>query len=683
MGIKCLILAAGRGSRIADKCDCKPLLPLLELPLIERAIVTAHGAGITDFLVVTGYNGSLVEAFLADLCRRRNLAIETLRNDQWQKGNGTSVLCAQPRLEDDFVILMADHVFDGAILERLLRARPQTGEILLAADYNIEGNPYVDVNDVTKVLTESHRVIDIGKKIDNFNAFDTGVFRCSPAIFPALAAASREDDNSLSGGVRRLAALGKANTLDIQGHYWIDIDIPADLKNAKSLLYSSLRKPHDGFVSRTINRKLSLGVFTPLLLKISPRLTANQVSVLAFFVGLLASLCFFFGYPVMGGIAMQLSSILDGCDGEIARLKKSESSFGNFFDSILDRYADSFILFAMFLYSWEANDNLAIFGPNWRLPVLVVAMAAIVGNLMVSYTSAKSIADFGYRYRGPWVGAGRGRDLRLFILSIGAVLAVVHPITVLLALATVGILTNAVVVRRIWLSRTYAISRNPLVGVELKAVAFDFDGTIADTMPLLTKLAVDLITRNYDISEEEAERRYRETTGMNFASQMELIFPGHPRNQYVIEVFETKKQENILEQRVFPEVVSTLKFFKDRGVRCFICSSTASETILEYARRHRLEDWLDGCLGYRPGFGKDRQLESIVQDYHLRPEEVVLVGDSLRDHDFVKDKGIGFIGIHRMFDPQEFRQRGLVSASDLAAFTSLCGEAERLNRFLG
>ena len=40
--MKCLIIAAGRGSRLLKKGDSKPLVPLLGLPLIERTILTAR-----------------------------------------------------------------------------------------------------------------------------------------------------------------------------------------------------------------------------------------------------------------------------------------------------------------------------------------------------------------------------------------------------------------------------------------------------------------------------------------------------------------------------------------------------------------------------------------------------------------------------------------------------------------
>ena len=47
--MKCLIIAAGRGSRLSSRGDSKPLIPLLGVSLIERVILTAQKSGVADF----------------------------------------------------------------------------------------------------------------------------------------------------------------------------------------------------------------------------------------------------------------------------------------------------------------------------------------------------------------------------------------------------------------------------------------------------------------------------------------------------------------------------------------------------------------------------------------------------------------------------------------------------------
>ena len=48
-----------------------------------------------------------------------------------------------------------------------------------------------------------------------------------------------------------------------------------------------------------------------------------------------------------------LASILDGSDGEIARLKQQRSPFGGYFDAVLDRYADTAMLATAAVFAWR------------------------------------------------------------------------------------------------------------------------------------------------------------------------------------------------------------------------------------------------------------------------------------------------------------------------------------------
>ena len=675
--MQCLILAAGAGSRLTSNGDLKPLFTLAGLPLLERAVVTAHHAGATDIRVVTGYGAPKIEAFLSDLTRRRGIPLQPLRNPQWQDGNGRSVLCGRDAFDEPFLLLMADHVLDEAILRTLMAERLDGDELVLAVDSQIVDHPSVDPSDVTRVRRNGTHICEIGKGIARFDAYDTGAFLCAPSLFGALEESLREGDSTLSGGVRRLADRGKARTVDVRGYYWVDVDTPADAARARALLYAGLIKPHDGVIARTINRRLSLGLFTPLLL-LSRGISANQVTVLSFLVAAAASGFFFAALPLLGGVAVQLASVLDGSDGEIARLKKQESDFGRFFDAVVDRYADAIILFSMFYFAW-ASLELETFLGAVHVPLVVGAgLLALAGNLMVSYTSAKSVTDLGYTYQGRWIASGRGRDLRLFALFLGGVLAIVHPLAVLVALGTVAMLTNAIVLQRLRLSHGQAGRPNPFTGVRTRAIVLDFDGTIADTMPTLTALATSLLTEHYPVSPALAERRYRDTTGLDFASQLERLFPGHPANATVAAQFDSAKRDAILPRPVFPEVQAALDFFHARGIRTFACSSTTPDIIEAYLERHDLAGQFDGITGFRPGHGKEAQMADLLAAHDISAEEAVFVGDSLSDGDFARAASVRFIGLQRVFSEAEFRARGLDSATDLAVLTRLWSSGQAL-----
>ena len=215
--MKCLILAAGKGTRLSKKGVSKPLVPLLGLPLIERVIVTAKKSGLNDFYVVTGYNGKNLRSFLKELEVRKGVKITTITNDEWEKENGISVLKAKELLNEDFILLMGDHIFDVSILKKLENEHVREGEVILAVDYNTNGNHLVDVSDATKVLVDNGRVIDIGKNISRYNAYDTGIFLCSKSALSAMEVSIvNHGDTSLSGGVKVLAERRKVKPFNIK-----------------------------------------------------------------------------------------------------------------------------------------------------------------------------------------------------------------------------------------------------------------------------------------------------------------------------------------------------------------------------------------------------------------------------------------------------------------------------------
>ncbi len=233
--MKCLIIAAGKGSRMAAMGDSKPLVQLGGIPLIERVILTVMEAGVVDFHVVTGYNGDKIQERLTAFAHKHPAVIDFIHNEQWEKKNGISALCARGKLREPFFLLMSDHLFDSAIIKELRSEGIGQGEVKLAVDMRIKNNPLVDLDDVTRVLVENGRIRDIGKTIPVYNAFDTGIFLGTPALFDALEESIADGDTSLSGGIRKMARKQKARVFDIGNRSWIDIDDDAAFTRAQKL----------------------------------------------------------------------------------------------------------------------------------------------------------------------------------------------------------------------------------------------------------------------------------------------------------------------------------------------------------------------------------------------------------------------------------------------------------------
>ena len=438
-GMKCLIIAAGAGSRLVLNGSCKPLTPILGVPLIERVIRSAMEGGADDFYVVTGYQSRRVHNFLSHLTDRLGVRITPIVNEDWRKDNGLSVLKAEKYLHGPFLLLMADHLFDPTIAHELMKYPLTDGEIILCVDGNT-GNSLIDLEDVTRVKTEGTRLRSIGKGLKDFNGFDTGIFLCRSSIFGALERCRQESgDTTLTGAVRLLAGEDRVKAVDVTGCFVIDVDDPPAFKRAESALLAQLGdKPTDGPVSHYLNRPLSVRISRQL---VNYPVTPNQISLFSFLCSMLAAGLFALGgYPtlLLGGLLAQFASIIDGCDGEVARLKFQGSQYGGWLDAVLDRYADAFLLFGL---TWHAY--------SFKMDgfVLLAGFLAIIGSFMVSYTADK----YDNRMNTRWSKSLRvGRDVRILLIFLGALLN--QPYWTLIALA---LLMNIEAIRRVIVCRDH------------------------------------------------------------------------------------------------------------------------------------------------------------------------------------------------------------------------------------
>jgi len=131
-----------------------------------------------------------------------------------------------------------------------------------------------------------------------------------------------------------------------------EIRTEADLADAERHLLRGLVKKEDGLLTRLVSRKISLAVTRRLA---GTPVTPNAMTLVCLALGLAAAACFASpSWPrqVAGGLLFLLHSILDGCDGELARLKFSESRLGG----VLDFAADNVVhvaVFSAFAVAWS------------------------------------------------------------------------------------------------------------------------------------------------------------------------------------------------------------------------------------------------------------------------------------------------------------------------------------------
>ena len=222
--MQCLIVAAGKGLRLRQHGNSKPLVHLDGKPLIQHVIERAVKGGVNEFVVVTGYEASVLDAWLHNLSAEMGVPIRTVYNPDYEKPNGLSVFAAREEMASRFLLVMCDHLMSSEIVSEMVAETITDDEVMLGIDTRLD-NPFVDLEDVTRVLDDAGHIKAIGKEMEDYNAFDTGIFLASRALFDAMAESAREgNDFSISGGMMKLAGRGKALTHTIGDHVWIDVD---------------------------------------------------------------------------------------------------------------------------------------------------------------------------------------------------------------------------------------------------------------------------------------------------------------------------------------------------------------------------------------------------------------------------------------------------------------------------
>ncbi len=194
---------------------------------------------------------------------------------------------------------------------------------------------------------------------------------------------------------------------------------------------------YDGYISKHINRKASEPI-AQLLAK--TKLTPNQITWAAFGIAVLSFISFILGQNIIAGLLAQFSSIVDGVDGGLARIKGMSTTFGGFLDSVLDRYADILIVLGLTLWSLS-NES---YPGTW-----LAGFLAITGTICISYTRAhidskhRHLFDKGFK-------SIASRDMRLFLIMLGAISGQGY-----FSLIVIAVLTNTVVFYRLFFIYRY------------------------------------------------------------------------------------------------------------------------------------------------------------------------------------------------------------------------------------
>lgn len=187
-------------------------------------------------------------------------------------------------------------------------------------------------------------------------------------------------------------------------------------------------------------------------------------------------------------------------------------------------------------------------------------------------------------------------------------------------------------------------------------VAFDFDGTLVDSMPALSHDAITLMTRFYGVPDGFAHDAYWSTVGRSFREQLHVIFPWNFKNVLCNNEFLRRQADAYELVRAFAPAVRTLAALDCEGVNLYVVSSSHRALTVPVAEREFPRVKLT-VMGREYGT-KLKQLRDLAPD--------LFVGDAPHDGRLARELNLNFTGVEHTFDRKRFEDDKLHSVKSIS-----------------
>ena len=383
------------------------------LSVIQRTLLNLQRAGIRKVWIITGPQPGRLTATVQNDARLRSLSIEWIRCPRPPADHGLALLRARPHIRGPFFAIDGSHLFDRSMLSYLEQEPldgatlactswdPNAGAAAIAVSTGRQRDRIDHVSSATKA-EPGHGQLGHGQL-----GMFSGVMACDEQLFSAIdVARARGKTQALLGAFTSLAENRQLRVAWCHDSNWQSVATKSGKRRAESMLIQGLRKSVDGYISRWINRYVSLA-FTRVL-KDTP-ITPNHVTVFNLLISVAAGVVAAAAGPgnvarlAIAAALWQLASMLDGTDGELARLRFQESRFGEWADTLTDDIG-KFVFFSGFGYG-VANVTGQ---PIW----LQLSLAAVVMQVAVALGVYRKLIQVGSgsHYALSWATNSDPRD---------------------------------------------------------------------------------------------------------------------------------------------------------------------------------------------------------------------------------------------------------------------------------
>jgi choline kinase len=239
--VKVVILGAGQGKRLLPLTADLPkaLLDIGGRSLVARQIDAFADCGIEEFVVITGYGASEMDAALAEIASERALTIRSFYNPFYAVAdNLASCWMARHEMTGDFIQVNGDNVFRAELVKALLADCDR--EVTVAINHKDQYD-----GDDMKVMLDAGRLTEVGKKLPveavDAEAIGFYVFRGDGAqAYSMVLDQMMQQPSGLKewfpAAVGQLAKQIDVGICDLSGQSWCEVDFPIDLQQARQLV---------------------------------------------------------------------------------------------------------------------------------------------------------------------------------------------------------------------------------------------------------------------------------------------------------------------------------------------------------------------------------------------------------------------------------------------------------------
>jgi glucose-1-phosphate thymidylyltransferase len=231
-----VVLAAGEGTRLRPLTEDKPkgMVEVAGAPILTHCFEQLVELGADELVVVVGYRKEDIISHYGD--EFRGVPI-TYTHQREQKGLAHALLTAEDHVDDDFMLMLGDNVFEANLRDVVDRQREDRAD----AAFLVEEIPWEEAPRYGVCVTNDYgEIVEVVEKPDNppSNLVMTGFYTFTPAIFPAckLVQPSNRGEYEISEAIDLLIRSGRTiDAIAIEG-WRMDIGYPEDRDEAEARL---------------------------------------------------------------------------------------------------------------------------------------------------------------------------------------------------------------------------------------------------------------------------------------------------------------------------------------------------------------------------------------------------------------------------------------------------------------